>query len=70
MPPESFSTKFEVVIVLAFRNSLKVAVTGVPTLMPAEPAAGFFAVIAGGVVSGVTLVNMSFWISAALRARL
>ena len=55
---------------LAFRNSLKVAVTGVPTLMPAEPAAGAFVTIVGGVVSGVTLVNMSFWISAALRARL
>ena len=70
LPPGSFKKKFDAVIVLVLRNSLKVAVTGEPTLMPAEPAAGALAVIVGGVVSGVTLVNMSFWISAGLRARL
>ncbi len=51
-------------------NSLNVAVTGVPTLIPAEPAAGLLETIVGGVVSGVTLVNMSFWISPAFSARL
>ena len=69
-PPESFSTKVDELIVLVRRNSLKVAVTGVPTLIPAEPGAGVFALIVGAVLSGVTLVNMSFWISAALSARL
>ena len=38
--------------------------------MPAEPGAGVFAVIVGGAVSGVMLRTMSFWISAALSARL
>ena len=60
---ESFSRNVELVIVLGSIDSLNVAVTGVPTLIPAEPSAGVFETIVGGVVSGVTLVTMSFWIS-------
>ena len=50
-------------------DSLNVADTTVPTLTPAERCVGTFVSTVGGVLSGVTLVFMSSWISAAVSAR-
>ena len=67
---ESLSWKLEAVKEPAPISSLNVAVAEVPALMPADPGAGVRAVIVGATVSGVMLRTMSFWSSAALRARL
>ena len=67
---ESFNSKLVAVKEPAAISSLNFTVDAAPTLMPAAPGAGVRAVIVGASVSGVMLRSMSFWISAALRARL